>query len=175
MTSKPGDLGKDSGGGATRDARKDDNFAAQPFDEPTFILVDGVDGVVAALGVDVGLHDLQKLFRRAFLKQMNTGNALQGGHHRGTVGFAIHRTVRPLERANMHITGQSDQQRIAQVAGGFEVGDVTGMQDVEATVGDDEFAASSTQSSAPRGERFKAEDFFPEVHRRMVAGLVSGV
>jgi hypothetical protein len=58
----------------------------------------------------------------------------------------------------------ADEQGVAEVAGGFEIGDVAEVEDVEAAVGDDELFMLGAKLGAPSGEFFPRDEVIAKVH-----------
>ena len=77
----------------------------------------------------------------------------QGGQNLGPIEFAIHRTSGPLEFTDRSIGIHRNHQRIAAAAGLLEIADMPRVQEVEASVGEDEsFAGDGI--TRPEGFQF---------------------
>src|SRR6266508_2752546 len=92
---------------------QDDDFATQPFDEAAFVLVDGVDRVVAALGVNVWPDRFKELHRRRLAKDANAVHARQRGEHERAVVLGIDRAAGTFEVAHARVGVETDEQRVA--------------------------------------------------------------
>src|SRR5207248_1543085 len=120
------------------DAADHNYFAAHLLDKAAFRLVDSVDGVITSLGIDFGPNHREQPHRIGFVEDAYRIHAGQSGQHAGTVRLAIDGAVRAFDGPHGGVAVDRDQQGVAQITGGFEVTYMTGMQKVEAAIGDDE-------------------------------------
>ena len=97
----------------------------------------GFDGVVAALHVQVGSHQIEQGERRALVEQHDKIHALQRGKHRGAVVLRIERAVGPLAQgACRGVRIQAHDQARPLGARLREIGHMAPVQDVEHAVGE---------------------------------------
>src|SRR4029079_11836558 len=96
-----------------------------------------------------------QLQRRGLVEQDHAVHGLERGEHPGAGGLARHRAALSLaEGAGRAVGIYRDQEVIAQGPGGFEILDVTGMEQVEDAVGEDQ---ASREALAP-GDRGVGRD-----------------
>src|SRR5262245_7376287 len=79
------DLVQNSGGRLSGHTSKHHHLAALAFDQPAFVLVDGVDGVIAALGIDVRLYRAQESEGVAIRENADAVHACECGEDEGAV------------------------------------------------------------------------------------------
>lgn len=137
------------GGGLAGHDGQDDDLASRCFHRAAFLLVQRVQRVIAAFHIDVRLGRGQKARRRLFREETNTADTLQRRQHSGAVVFGVHGPVRPFQLPHGRVSVQSHQQRVAQVARRFQIGDVSGMQNIETTIRDHEGSSGGAEGRAP--------------------------
>jgi hypothetical protein len=115
----------------------------------------------------------EKTGRGALIEDADAGETFQGGKHEGAVGLAVDRTVRSLQFVYGVVAVHADEEGVAKVAGGFKIGDMARVEQVEAAVGDDEFAVLVAQPRAPDGQGVPGDDFVAKIHDdRILVGLI---
>src|SRR5690606_10902783 len=100
-----------------------------------FIAGDFLGPVIAALHENVGLHPGDELARRVGAERHHPVHRVQCLEHRHALRERHDRPLRSLETAHGFISVDRDDQAVAQRARFLQVGDVAGMQDVEAAIG----------------------------------------
>src|ERR1017187_548239 len=162
--SKPGNLFQQRRRGFARHERNDHNFPARRLHRAPLVLVQRVQGVIAAFDVNIRSCRRQEFCRRFFRENANPVHARQCGEYSGAVGFDIYRSARALQLPCGLVAVDADQQRIAEIARRFEVGYMTQMQDVETAVGDDQFPATGAHGRPPLRQFVPRNGFLTEVH-----------
>jgi bifunctional DNase/RNase len=132
-----------------------------------------IDLEIATFDVDIRLCRSQELGGAGFIEDDNGIDSFESGEHDGAVGLGIQRPSGTLQLADRFVGIESDEQEIALGASGFEVGDVAGVQDVKATVGDDQFSAVGADAGAPGIEAIAGDDFPEAVHIGIVGAGVA--
>ena len=130
------DLADESGDGDGVGYGDDDDLAAITVHHLPAADLGG--GIVAALGEDVGFQgrqDLGKLFRR---KHGNVVHCLQSGQHPQALVCMDHRPARTFDPTDGVVGVQGDDQNISQAPGFLQKFNVPPMQEIEATVGEDQ-------------------------------------
>lgn len=150
----------ESGGRPAGDQREDHDASACGFDRAPLVCVEGVQRVIAAFDIDIGLSQGQEPDSSGLRKDANRIDASEGGQDHGAVGFGVDGAGRTFEGADGCVAVEPDQQGVAEVAGGFEVLDVAGMEDIEATVRDDDARMALALPGAPGVEVVQGHDFF---------------
>ena len=79
-------------------------------------MIQGVDGVVAGFGVDVGLELLDFINEARTVKDDYTIDAAECSETVGTLGFALYRAIWPFQRADTFITVDQDPELVAEFA-----------------------------------------------------------
>lgn len=133
------------------------NGGAELVEGGAFFGVEGVGGVVAAFGVDVGLGGAEEVGGASFGEDADGADAGEGSKDFGAVGFGIDGAGGAFEAADGGIVIEADEEEVAEGAGGLEVADVAGVEEVEAAVGGDE-AGVGRELITPEGELVESED-----------------
>ena len=92
--------------------------------------------VIAALHYDVRLENLDELERRVLGENNDQIDTFHGGEHECALGSAPNRPARTFEPAHRIITVDADDQRIRGRPGCNEKIDMTGMEQIENSVGE---------------------------------------
>lgn len=90
----------------------------------------------------------------------------QRGDEGSAVLFGIDGTAFTLESTDGGVAIDADEKKVAEVARGFEVSDVAEVEEVKATVGDDELFAAA-KWLAPGAEIGVGDDFREEVQEQL--------
>src|SRR5690606_31074449 len=98
-----------------------------------------VDAVIAAFDQHVGFDMAQQVFRSAFGEADHPVHSAQSSKYSHATVNAVDRTTRPFQAADGSVVVDVDDQAITLSAGLFQISHVTGVQDVEAAVGEDDF------------------------------------
>ena len=91
---------------------------------------------------------LDERARLVFVEDDDAINGAQSGEDNGAVHFLVDRPSRAFIAEHRGIAIQSNNQRVALSARKFQITDMTPMQDVEASVREDKFAAGCVQPIA---------------------------
>src|SRR5436190_7396129 len=133
--SQPRDLFQQRSRGFSWDERQDRDFAAVLFHCAAFVLVDAVEGVIAAFDPDLGLGGRQEVEGGPFAEDANGAHAGKRRDNASAVCFGVYRTCGALEFPYGRIAVDSDQQQVPMLAGGFQICDMSKMQNVKTAVG----------------------------------------
>ena len=98
-------------------------------------MIQGVDGVVAGFGVDVGLKLLDFINEAWTVKNDDTIYATERGETIGTLDFRLDGSRWPFEGTHTFVTVDQDPELIGECARFLQIGDVPHVQQVEATIG----------------------------------------
>lgn len=158
-----GEAVDDVGGGSAFDARDDGDASAVAFDDAAFFLVDGVDGVVAAFGVDVGVEAVDDGGGGVVGKDDDVVDELKTGHLECAFVFGVYGASFAFDGAYGCVAVEAEYEDVAFACGADEVHDVAGVENVEAAVGPDDFLAFRFELFDDDGELVErlclAEDF----------------
>jgi hypothetical protein len=119
-----------------------------------FALGHGVNGVVGALGVNVGAERLEEMRDAGFAEEDDVVDGTKGGYQTGAGAFVEDRASGTFESAGAGVAVDGDDQRVAEGAGGFEIADVADMENVEAAIGEDNGLTALLVVADERLERF---------------------
>lgn len=99
---------------------------------------DFIQRPIAAFHQMIRPYPFYQLERRVFLERNNERDATERSENYHTVFKRIHRAPLPLVQAAHRSIGiDADDERFAECGGFLEVGDMSAMQDIEATVSED--------------------------------------
>ena len=87
--------------------RKKNDSTSGSFDQMPLVLIDGLERVIAAFDVNVGLCGAKKIDGIASRKNSHGINGLQGGDDQRTIVFGIERTARTFQITNRGIAVHS--------------------------------------------------------------------
>jgi hypothetical protein len=141
----------DFGAGFAGEVAEDGDAAALGLDDGAFFGGELVDGVIAAFDVDIGLGGLQEVCGAEFVEDVNGINGFECGDDGGAVGLGVDGAVGAFELGDGAVAVEAHDEGFGFVAGGLEVVDVAGVQNIEAAVGGGEGAALGTKGIAPGG------------------------
>lgn len=142
------------GGAAAGDEGEDGDGGAGGIEGGFFAGVEGVGGVVAAFGVDVGLDLFDEAGDAGFFEDDDGVDAAEGGDDFGAIEFGVDGAVGAFEGADGGVGIDGDDEGVSEGAGLLEVADVAGVQKVEAAVGEDEVFALAFQGVAQLADVF---------------------
>jgi hypothetical protein len=162
--SEAGDFFQQGSGGFAGNEGHEDDFATGGFHGAALVLVQRVQGVIAAFDVNIRLRGGEKFRGGGVGEDADAVHALQRGEDGGAIGFGIHRPAGALQAAHGGIAIHADEQGIAALTRVFEVGDVAQMEDVKTAVGDDEFFAAGADLPPPCRQLVPGDDFVAEIH-----------
>src|SRR5664280_379835 len=163
------DFLQQSRGGLPRHKRKNDDFSAVLFDDPTLLLVQGVQGVVPPFDVDVRASLGKKARGCLFGKDANSIHTLQRSQNSRPVPLRIQRTPRTLQLCHRSIPVDSHQKSVSKVAGRFQVCHMAQMQQVKTAVGDNQPLARIAERRPPLLQLVPGYDFFLKMHPDILA------
>ena len=115
------------------------------------MLIQSFQSVIAAFDVDVGLSGGEEIGGANIGKDADCVHGFEGGENGGAVGFVVEGAAFAFEATDGGIGINADEEEITEITGLLEVGDVTEMKEIEATVGDDENLLTAELLS-PSGE-----------------------
>jgi hypothetical protein len=137
-----------------------------------FAANDLIAGPVATLDEDIGKKSGDDGARSGFVEDEDSVDAFEAGEDFGALVLRNDRAARSFEGANAAIAVDADDEVIAEGAGGFETADVSGVQKIEAAIGEDNFAAVAFLRSKPQNRLFQSED---GIHIEKQFSTVDGV
>lgn len=112
------------------------------FHGGALLLVESFQGVIAPFYIDVGLGGIEKLHRSFPWKDAGKIDGLQGGKDTGAVRFAVDGSGGSLELVDAGVGIHANQQCIALISRLLEVGGMTQVENIKATVCHDKSSAS---------------------------------
>lgn len=117
--------------------RRERNYDDAPAPALHFVGADDrAFSVVAAFHYDVRLENPDELEGRVLRENDDQIDTFHGGEHEGALGRATNRPARAFEPAHGLIAVDADDQRIRGRAGCNEKIDMTGMEQIENSVGE---------------------------------------
>lgn len=147
------------GCGAAGDEGHDVNSAAVLVDCLTFLVRYLVHREVAALDVDIGLGEVEELGGTDFVEDTDHADALECGQDACTVILMVDGAGGSFELVDGGVAIEADEEQVTLFVGGFQVGDVAGVEDIEATVGGDDHLPGAAGLLAPGFQVIGGEDF----------------
>ena len=84
-----GDFCEESGRGSAWEEGDDGDLSAGRFDGEAFIRIERVEGVVAALDIDIGGSGQEELCGGRFLEDENGRDGFEGSEETGPIGFGV--------------------------------------------------------------------------------------
>ena len=144
------------------------HFAPDGVDGRQFIGGQVLDLEIPAFDIHIWLGIAEKVGGAYFAEDDDGIDGFEGAEHLGAVRFGVDGATGALEFAHGAVAVQADEEDIALIAGGLEVGHMAGVEDIEATVGDDDGAAGAAHGLAPGPERVAREDLVTAVHGSIV-------
>ena len=147
----------DVGGGEAGDHGGEDDAAAVGFDD---VASGDVVGPVAGFDEDGGEEAGDEGGGFVFVEEGDVVDGFEGGEHEGAVLLVDDGACGALEAADGGVGVDGDDEDVALRAGEGEGGGVSGVEDVEASVGEDDGAAFFAEAAADGDEVVGGEDFF---------------
>ena len=144
------ELLQQSGGRFARNKWDEDDFAAGLLDGATFGLIESLERVIAAFGVDVGLGGGEEIGGAHVRENADRIDRLKSGENGGAIRFTVHRPTFAFESADGSIAVHADEEHVTMITGVLKVCDVAEMQEIEAAVRDDH-AFLASELLAPFG------------------------
>ena len=126
-----------------------------------------IRAVVAALDDDIGLQSSHDFERRVLAEHDNSVDAFQAGENERPFRLRSHRTRRTLESAHRGIAVHANDEPVPCPPRGHQHVDMTGVQEIEDAVGEDDGARAPL---APGTRRIPIEDFAGGVERQAQNG-----
>ena len=117
-----------------------------------------IERVVASFHEDVGFECFDQGDGRGVVEEDDGVDACEAGQEAGAVVFTDDGSGRSLEAADRGIRVEADDEEVAQSFSAFQTGEVSGVEDVEASVGEDDSAASSSRFGQVEGGVLGPED-----------------
>src|SRR6266540_5536452 len=117
----------------------------------------GLGGVVGALGVDVRSECGHEAFRRVVVEDHHGGHRLEGCHELGTLGDRHDGAPRTLETGHRAVGVDADHQDIAERPRVEQIEHMAHMEEIEASVGQDEPLAFDAAARGQARGLLKAE------------------
>lgn len=164
METLTGELLEERGGGFPGDERDENDFSAGGLDRAAFLLVERFEGVITAFDIDVGLGGSKEPGGADIGEDGDGIDRFQGGEDGGAVVLGIDGAALAFQAADGGIAVDADEEKVTEIAGGLEVGDVAEVEEIEAAVGDDEIFGAA-ELGAPAGKIGEFDEFGEEVQR----------
>jgi hypothetical protein len=157
---------KQSGRGASGEEADKLDVGVTGFEGGAFVGVEGFESIIPAFDINVGLGLPNDLNGPHGGENGHSVDATESGEDVGAVGFAINRAIRAFELADGIIAIDGDEEDVTTGAGGLEVLDMAGVEEVEAAIGQDEAAPGLALGFPPGWEGGGFEDGSGEGHGR---------
>ncbi|HEY1468816.1 MAG TPA: hypothetical protein VGF61_07215 [Candidatus Acidoferrum sp.] len=148
------DFFEDGGGGIGVEDIDALDATAGGFD--FFAANDLIAGPVATLDENIGEKSRDDGARSGFVEDEDGIDAFETGEDFGALVLRNNRAAGSFEGANAVIAIDADDEEIAEGAGGFEAANVSGMEKIEAAIGEDNFAAVAFLGSKPQNRLFQS-------------------
>src|SRR6185312_5786220 len=108
--------------------------------------------VIAAFGPDVGFGDGEKLAGGFFGEDADGIDTFERRQHQSAILLVVDWTIGSFQLLNRLVPVDRDEQEVAEVARRFEVGDMAEMQDIKASIRNDEPFAARADLGPPRSQ-----------------------
>jgi hypothetical protein len=142
------DFLQDFAGGVAGNDGGGDDTASGAFD---FLAADDlVAGPVAAFDEDVGEEGGDDALRGELVEDKDGVDAFQGAEDFGALEFEDQGASFAFDLADAGVAVNGDDEGVAEAAGVFEAADVAGVKEVEAAVGEDDFAGLAICGGKPQ-------------------------
>jgi len=128
------------------------HFTAGGFN--LFAADDLIAGPVAAFDQNIGKQGGNGFARREFIKNHHGIHTLKAREDFSALLLGNHRTPFPFQDADTFVAIDADDERVAECARGFEQLDVAGVQQVEASVGEDDALGVAFRGGKPQNNFF---------------------
>src|SRR5262249_18002665 len=120
---------------------------------------DLLPAVVGTFDKDVRSDGLDKRQRRGLRKDREIIDRLQGGNNEAAIALGIYGSSGPFEGSPTRIAIEADDHHVAPTAALLKVLDVAGVQDVEASIGENDPLTQSPAACQFLSECLAWEDF----------------
>jgi len=121
-----------------------------------FAANDLVAGPVTTFDKDIGKKSGDDRARSRFVEDEDRLDAFEAGEDFGALELRDDWAAGSFEGANAAVAVDADDEEITKGAGGFKTADVPGMKKIEATIGEDNFAAVAFLGSKPQNRLFQS-------------------
>ena len=112
----------------------EDDFGPIVFKHFALVLIQSVQGAAASFDLDVWKRCLEESDCRFSRNKANVIHTLQGRQNAAAIGFVVDRSRRAFEFAHARVGIHANQQGVAFISRLLQVGHMTQVKDVEATV-----------------------------------------
>ena len=147
---------EDGGGGIGVEDVDALDATASGFD--FFAADDLVAGPVTTLDENVGKKSGDDGAGSGLVEDEDGVDAFEAGKDFGTLVLRNDGAAGSFEGADAVVAVDANDEEIAEGAGEFEAADMSGMKQIEAAVGEDNFAAVAFLGSKPQNRLFQSED-----------------
>ena len=130
------------------------------LDHAAFVRVECFEGVISPLDIDLRQGQSEKAVGPRLGEHANGVHTLEGGQDQRPIGSGIKRAKVAFQGAHAVVAVHAHQEKIAQVPGGFQIGHMSGMQEVETAISDDQLPAFGSAFGPPNGQGVKGKNFF---------------
>lgn len=157
----------DVGGGEAGDHRGEDDAASMGFND---VATGDVVGPVAGFDEDGREESGDEGGGLVFVEEGDVVDGFEGGEHEGAVALVDDGAGGALEASDGGVGVDGDDEDVALRARKGEGGGVSGVEDVEAAVGEDDGAAFFAEAAADGDKVVGGEDFFRGVSHGIPLG-----
>jgi hypothetical protein len=147
---------------------ENDDAASKLLHHLPFTLIDRLQGIIAALHVDIRLNQPQKLDRITFAEYAYCIHALQGRYHACTVGFGVDGAIRSFQLPHSRVAIYPYDKSVTKIPCSFKIRDMPHVQQIEAPIGGDQSLASLSYLGPPNRNFVRGKKFFGAMHRAIV-------
>ena len=123
-----------------------------------------LDAIISTFDIYVRPGKSEKVGGPHFGEKANPVDGLQRGKNRHAILLAIDGSALALELADGCVRVHADQESIGLVSRGLEIGHVSGMEDVEAAIGDGKAESLISKTLPPGRQGLHRENLFPKNH-----------
>ena len=147
---------QNGGGRVSGNDRDGDDTTASGFH--FFAANDLIAGPVAAFGENVGKESGDEILGSQVVKDDHSIDGFEGGENFRTFTLRNHRTARAFQLAHAAVAVEANDERITEFASELKTANVARMEQVEATVGEDDAAAVAFLAAKPQNHFLECED-----------------
>ena len=142
----------------SRHQRENPNLNSETVEQFLFLIDEGIRSVVSALRVDMGADFLDHTGRPFLAENDYMIDKAEGTEDLGTIGFTIHGAVGPLQFSHRFVAVDRDHQSVAQGRRFPKIPDMTDMEHIESSIGQNELPSTRLQLFSQFADLLDAAD-----------------
>ena len=134
---------------------------------------DGLESVIGALGVDVGVNFAEKMFYVELVENYDVVHKFQRGDERRTRTLGENWAAFAFQFSGTGIGIDSDDEKIAFLFCGLQVANVADVQQIEDAIREHNFAAGMAMLIEDAVQTFAGNNFFASIHSNQRPAVAS--